>query len=199
MANPTNQETVLPNIVPTSFSPAPEKYERQPSQELRNRQAQLGQGYTLKQVSYLEIQQHKAAYKRDTAWASASPEAMADAVKTAKTARTLMQNDIQLWAGSLDEDELQGALPNIWNEYLQRAMGNGPAPLEMNRSFEAAGKEVSVETPNDTPSAGDDVPIQILWRPEIPADAPRSVVETPAGDQLTLGDILSRIEAKKEK
>ena len=194
MANPTNQETVLPNIVPASFSPAPEKYERQPSQELRNRQAQLGQGYTLKQVSYLEIQQHKAAYKRDTAWASASPEAMADAVKTAKTARTLMQNDIQLWAGSLDEDELQGALPNIWNEYLQRAMGNGPAPLEMNRSFEAAGQEVPVK-PEDAPT-GEATPIQVIFRPAVPADAPKSEVTAP--DQLTLGEILAKIEAGKK-
>ena len=197
MSDPLNRELqTTPTVVPASFSPAPEKYERQVGQELRARQAQLGQGYTLKQVSYVEMQQHRAPYKRDAAWQSVSPEEIADAVKVAKTARTLMLQDVPLWAGSLDEDELQNALPNIWNEYVQRVMNEtSPAP-EMNRSFEVAGQDIPGETPEDAPDLGDDTPIQVIFRPTIPEDAPRSEVTAP--DQLSLGDLMAKIEAKKK-
>ena len=186
--NPTNQEQVLPTVVPASFSPAPEKYERQPSQELRMRQAQLAHGYALRQVSYLEIQQHKASYKRDAAWQNASPAQMAEAIKAAKTARTLMANDIQLWAGSLDEDELQNALPNIWSEYVQKVTGSKP-------TVDSAVKETPADEPESAPDLGDAEPLQVIFRPTISEDAPKSVVTAP--DQLTLGELLAKIEAKK--
>src|SRR3990167_3395164 len=97
MANPLNRElATTPTIVPASFSPAPETYERQVGQELRARQAQLGQGYTLKQVDYLKLQQHRAPYKRDDAWQRATPEEMAHALKVAKTARTLDRKSTRL-------------------------------------------------------------------------------------------------------
>ena len=38
-------------------------------------------------------------------------------------------------------------------------------------------------------------PIQVIFRPVIPTDAPKSQVEAP--DQLTLGGLLAKIEAKK--
>ena len=200
MANPLNRElATTPTIVPASFSPAPEKYERQVGQELRARQAQLGQGYTLKQVDYLKLQQHRAPYKRDAAWQSATPEEMAHAVKVAKTARTLMLQDVPVWAGSLDEDELQNALPNIWNEYVERVMNeNDPAPKTTVDL--TAGHEVQQEVPVNKPISPEEIsPVQVIFRPLVSADEPKSQVTVPAGDQLTLGDILSKIEAKKEK
>jgi len=166
-------------------------------QELRARQAQLGQGYTLKQVDYLKLQQHRAPYKRDAAWQSATPEEMAHAVKVAKTARTLMLQDVPVWAGSLDEDELQNALPDIWNKYVERVSGTTPAPVKSTVDL-AAGHEVQQEVPvkpEDTP-IGEATPVQVIFRPTIPADAPRSEVEAPK--QLSLGEILAKIEAGKK-
>ena len=194
MANPLNREmATTPTIVPASFSPAPEKYERQVGQELRARQAQLGQGYVLKQVNYLEMQRHRSPYKRDTAWQTVSPEEMDHALKVAKTARTLMLQDVPVWAGSLDEDELQSALPNIWNEYVERVMNDNPAPKTAVDL--TARQEVPVDKPDDTP-AGEAEPIQVIFRPHVSEDAPRSEVTAP--DQLTLGDILAKIEANKK-
>jgi hypothetical protein len=177
---------MTPNIVPASFSPAPEKYERQASQELRNRQAQLAQGYALSQVSRLEIQQHRAAYKRDAAWQNASPAEMAEALRVAKTARTLMLQDISVWAGNLDEDEMQSALPSVWAEYVQKVW---------KPTVDLAVKETPADEPESTPDLGEAEPIQVIFRPTIPEDAPQSVVVAP--DQLTLGELLAKIEAKK--
>ena len=196
MANPLNREmATTPTIVPASFSPAPETYERQVGQELRARQAQLGQGYTLKQVDYLSLQQHRAPYKRDAAWQSATPEEMGHALKVAKTARTLMLQDVPVWAGSLDEDELQNALPDIWNRYVERVRGTTPAPKSTVDL--TAGQEIQQEVPvkpEDTPAG--EAPVQVIFSPHIPEDAPRSEVTAP--DQLTLGDILAKIEANKK-
>src|SRR3990167_1775294 len=172
MTNPLNRElATTPTIVPASFSPAPETYERQVGQELRARQAQLGQGYTLKQVDYLKMQQHRSPYKRDAAWQGVSEEEIAHALKVANTARTLMLQDGPVWAGSLGEDELQNALPGVWNGDVGRAGGKAP-------------------------EAGEATPVQVIFRPTIPADAPRSEVEAPK--QLSLGQILAKIEAGKK-
>jgi len=197
MANPLNRElATTPTIVPASFSPAPETYERQVGQELRARQAQLGQGYTLKQVDYLKLQQHRAPYKRDDAWRGVSEEEMEQALKVANTARTLMLQDVPVWAGSLDEDELQNALPDIWNKYVERVSGNTPVPKSTVDLV--AGHEVQQEVPvkpEETP-IGEATPVQVIFRPAIPADAPRSEVEAPK--QLSLGEILAKIEAGKK-
>ena len=194
MTNPLNRElATTPTIVPASFSPAPETYERQVGQELRARQAQLGQGYTLKQVDYLKMQQHRSPYKRDAAWQGVSEEEMAHALKVANTARTLMLQDVPVWAGSLDEDELQNALPDIWNRYVELVSGTTPAPKSTVDL--TAGPEVPVK-PEEAPEAGEATPVQVIFRPTIPADAPRSEVEAPK--QLSLGEILAKIEAGKK-
>ena len=205
MTDPLNRERELTpsNIVPTSFSPAPEKYERQLGQEQRGRQAQLAQGYTLLQIDRLKNQRHLNPQKRAEAWQKSSPEQMTEAIKVAETARTVMLNDLPLWAGNLDvkpydeskNSEFGDALPDVWNTYVQQVRETFSPAASNERFISGAGQETSVETPNDTPAIGDDVPIQVIFRPEIPGDAPRSVVEAP--DQLTLGELLAKIEAKK--
>ena len=195
MANPLNRElATTPTIVPASFSPAPETYERQVGQEFRARQAQWGQGYALRQVSYLENQLHRASYKRDAVWQGVSDEEITNALKVAKTARTLMLQEVPIWAGSLDEDELHNALPDIWHRYIERVRGDTPAPKSTVDL--TAGQEVPVNKPEDAPEAGEATPIQVIFRPTIPADAPHSEVTAPK--QLTLGDVLAKIEANKK-
>ena len=195
MANPLNRElATTPTIVPASFSPAPETYERQVEQEFRARQAQWGQGYALRQVSYLENQLHRSSYKRDAAWQGVSDEEITNALKVAKTARTLMLQEVPIWAGSLDEDELHNALPDIWHRYIERVRGDTPAPKSTVDL--TAGQEVPVNKPEDAPEAGEATPIQVIFRPTIPADAPHSEVTAPK--QLTLGDVLAKIEANKK-
>lgn len=188
MQDPTNRgrDTETPTVVPNFFTPVPEKFEKPVSQELRVRQAQLGQGYTLKQVSYLENQRHRASYKRDGRWQSASEADMESAIRVAKTARTIMSDNVAKWAGNLSEVELQDALPVIWAGYVQQVERPTVIPVEVVQD--------PVE-PEEAPAPGDVVPIQVINRPSIPEDAPRSEVVAP--DQLTLGDVLGKIATKK--
>ena len=193
MESPLNRERTPapPNVVPASFLPDPVKYESPVSQELRTRQSQLAQGYTLKRVSYLENQRHLAPYKRDPAWQRASEVDMGDAIKVAKTARTVMLNNISAWAGKLTEEELEKALPDIWNNYVQQVQSKTPAASPKS-TVDFPSAESKVEVTDETPDPREAEPIAVVNRPEIPADAPRSQVQAPA--QLTLGEVLGKIE-----
>ena len=182
--NPLNREkdTVLPNIVPTSFTPVPEQYAAPVTQELRTRQAQMVQGYALSIINGLEKQLHLGWYKRLPEW-QAYPEAQStelliEAIRIAKTARTLMKDDIAEWAGNYSEQEMETALPDIWNKFIQIVQG----PAE-----EA---EVSALAPEDMEPA-------VADKPEIPDDAPKSEVVAP--DEISLGDILGKISEDNTK
>ena len=104
---------------------------------------------------------------------------LVEAIKKAKTARTVMMNNISEWAGSLDEEEMNAALPYIWQSFV--------APDEEQDAPESAepdGEEALVE---------EVVPVQVIQRPDIDFDVlPKSTVEAP--QQLKLGDILGKIE-----
>ena len=174
MPNPTNREMqVATNIVPSRFTPAAEQFARPLSQELRSLQARLAQGYTLRQISFLENQLHLPGYKRVEGYQKTSEESLKRDIGVAKTARTKMMDDISTWAGTLDESELQAALPHIWGEYVQ----------------EVRGVNTEVSDTSDDPLKGAKV---VINRPAVSEDTPRSPVEAPP--QVNLGDILAKIE-----
>src|SRR3990167_10402592 len=166
MESPMNRFQTLPSVVPASFLPDPVKYESPVSQELRTRQSQLAQGYTLKRVSYLENQRHLAPYKRDPAWQRASEVDMGDAIKVARTARTVLLNNISLWAGKLTEEELEKALPDIWNNYVQQVQSKTPAAPPIKSTV-----DLKVEVADESPDPREAEPIVVVNRPAIPADA----------------------------
>ena len=166
------------------FAPDPRKFERQANQEERNRQAKLAQGYTLKRVEYLQNQLHKAPYKRDFEYQNTDEAGMKELIKTAATARTIMLNSISEWAGTYDEGEMASALPNVWGHFV----------AEVRRE---AAAEVPVNTDETPATEAEAVPIQVINRPVIPEDAPKSTVEAPK--QLTLGEVLGKIEQANAK
>src|SRR3990167_940295 len=68
---PTNEgpePRVLPNIVPQSYTPRPEQFQKPVSQELRNEQAKLAQGFAIERLNELEIQLHLGPHKRWPRW-----------------------------------------------------------------------------------------------------------------------------------
>ena len=174
--NPTNRESAtVMNIVPARYSPTPEKFTRALSQELRNTQSKLAQGFTLKTISFLENELHKADYKRGPAWQGKGDTALKDAIRVAKTARTLMMDNISMWAGALDEAEFEAALPTVWGEYVQEVRASMGIEEKATKTIE---------------------PIQVINRPEVSEDAPRSVVEPP--HQVSLAEVLGTIEQKSK-
>ncbi len=181
-------------MVPASFTPVPEQFKKPVTQELRNRQAKMTQGYTLERVNNLEIQLHKSWYKRISTWQempeAESNAALIEAIKVAKTAKTVMQSEIQEWAGNLTEAEMTDALPIIWNGYVQRIQ----EPTEVVEETEATVEEVVEE---DALAPEDMEPVQVIDRPEIPDDAPKSEVVAPKEESL--GEILGKIAEDNTK
>ena len=169
MTNPLNSEvTVVPNVVPASFTPDPTKYKSPVSQEARSRQAKFAQGYTLGRISYLENQLHLSPYKRDEAWQKASEEAMRETIRIAKTAQTHMLNSIAKWADKLTLEETENALPDVWNNYVQEVRAEAePKVIEVLEAIEA-----------------ELLPIQVINRPVISEDAPKSEVTPPVEERF---------------
>ena len=183
---------VTPTVVPARFvPPAPEQFIRPATQQLRNRQSKQGQGFTLQQISYLENQQHKAQYKRVNT--NQTDAELVELIKVAKTARTIMSNDIQAWAGNLNEEELEAALPTIWSYYVQVVQAQDNPDSE----------EVVVEElpePKETEATlvnlDEMKPVQIINRPDVPADTPKSALKVPV--EPTLGETLGKIAEDNE-
>ena len=111
---------------------------------------------------------------------AASDAALAEAIKVAKTARTIMKEHLSEWAGNLTEEEMTNALPAVWNRYVQEVQG--PA-----------------EEADEDALAPEDMELKpaVLDKPEIPADAPKSEVVAP--DEVSLGDVLGMIAEDKSK
>ena len=183
MANPLDmkEQKVSPNVVPASFTPVPEQFAAPVTQELRTRQAQLAQGYTLGRINDLEIQLHKGWYKRNEKWqaypAAQSDELLKEAIKVAKTVRTIMLDKIAEWAGNYTEEEIQAALPSVWHGYAE-----------------------FVQPPTETVEdalAPEEMEPAVADKPEVPDDAPKSEVMAP--DELILGDILGKIAEDNTK
>lgn len=177
---------VSPTVVPASFTPpAPEQFKTPVTQQSRNRQARQGQGYMLQQVSYLENQQHLAQYKR--ANTNQTDAAVAEAIRVAKTAQTIMRNNIQAWAGSLSEAELNAALPSIWAHYVQvvQAQDDPASEVVVEELPEPEETEATLVSLDEIE------PIQVINRPEVPADAPKSALNVPV--EPTLGETLGKI------
>jgi len=194
--------------VPTSFTPVPEQYAAPVTQELRTRQAQMVQGYALSIINGLEKQLHLGWYKRLPEW-QAYPEAQStelliEAIRIAKTARTLMKDDIAEWAGNYSEQEMEAALPDIWNGFVQIVQG----PAEEAEETEVAGKEKRISqiysrllgetaTQEEDALAPEDMAPAVADRPEIPDDAPKSEIVAP--DEISLGDVLGKISEDNTK
>ncbi len=200
MSNPLNREkdAVLPNVVPASFTPVPEQYAIPVTQELRTRQAQMVQGYALGVINGLEKQLHLGWYKRLPEW-QAYPEAQSnelliEAIRIAKTARTLMKDKITEWAGNYSEQEMEAALPDVWNKFVQIVQG----PAEEAEETEAVSVEVETEMDEEENAlAPEDMAPAVVDRPEIPGDAPKSEVVAP--DEISLGDVLGKISEDNTK
>jgi len=204
--NPLNRERtpVSPSVVPASFVPSPEKYVAPVSQELRTLQSRLAQGYTLQRINALEIQLHKSLYKREPVWRDVpgkfrpddpkepqmysqekSDALLNEALVTAKTARTIMLDKVSEWAGNLTEVEINNALPDIWNEFVQIVQG----PVA--KTEETSTEDEDILAPEDME------PVAVVSRPEIPDDAPMSEVTAP--EEPSLGDILGQIAGDNAK
>ena len=184
-------EKTQPNIVPATFVPKPEDYAPQIDQELRSQQAHWSRGYTLAQVEHLENQLHTAHFKRtiyrlDDGYSEERAEALLrEAIKTAKTARTIMLDRISEWAGAHGKEEFQQVvLPDVWDKFIKEVKGE-PAP-EVADDTEAVEAEEEALAPEEELEA-----VQVIERPEVPADAPQSKVEAP--DEVSLGDILGKV------
>ena len=170
---------------------APEQFIRPETQQLRNRQSKQGQGFALGQVSYLENQQHKAQYKRVNT--DQTDAELVELIKVAKTARTILMNNIQEWAGNLNEEELEAALPTIWAHYVQVVQAqDNPA------SEEVVVEELPEleETEATLVNLDEMEPVQIINRPDVPADTPKTGLQVPA--EPTLGEILGKVEEDNE-
>ena len=145
----------------------------------------MAQGYSLERISYLENQLHLAPYQRNDAWQKASEADMREAIRIAKTARTLVLNSIAKWADRLTLEETENALPDVWNNCIQQVRQEGsPAPAYTLMAEDDPSPRV--EDPMEAE------PIDVLKRPAVPDDAPRSQVTPP--EQLNLGHILAKIE-----
>ena len=181
---------VTPTVVPARFTPpAPEQFIRPETQQLRNRQSKQGQGFTLQQVSYLENQQHLAQYKRVNT--DQTDAELVELIKVAKTARTIMSNDIQAWAGNLNEEELNAALPTIWSHYVQVVQAQDDPNSEEVVVEELPELE---ETEVILVNLDEMEPTQVINRPDVPANAPKSALKVPV--EPTLGETLGKIAEK---
>ena len=184
----------VPNIVPQSYTPRPEQFQKPITQDLRNEQARLAHGFALSQIEHLENQRHLSPNKREAKWMhmlydekgneigigyhqSQYDARLDQAIKDAKTARTVMMDKISEWAGNLDRDQMAEALPQIWRSFLPN-QEEQEMPVE---ETDAALVEEEVE------------PIQVIPLPDADfANMPKSEVVAP--EQLKLGDILGQIE-----
>src|SRR3989304_5493287 len=65
-----NREIIptLPSIVPQSYPPRPEQFQKPITQDLRNEQARLAHGFALGQIEHLENQRHLSPNRREAKW-----------------------------------------------------------------------------------------------------------------------------------
>ena len=177
MTNLNKEAQTLPNIVPQRFSPQLEQFQNQPSQGLRSRQSQIAQGYAVNQIDTLKRILHVAPEKR-APWIS--NDTLLEDIRTAETARTIMMEHITEWAGALSEEELQNALPTIWNTYVQIVVTQDRPAEEADAALEE--EEVA--------------PVQVPLPPQVDFDGmPKSEVQAP--EQLSFGDLMAQLEKGK--
>jgi hypothetical protein len=120
-------------------------------------------------------------------------------IKVAKTARTIMLDRISEWAGAYDKEAFEeSVLPKVWSTYVRIVQDDGkPAPVE-----EAEETEPVLETVEDDALAPEDlepaveVPILPSARHDDLAEKPQSEVVAP--DEITLGDVLAKLEEKSK-
>ena len=184
----------VPNVVPQSYTPRPEQFQKPITQDLRNEQARLAHGFALSQIEHLENQRHLSPNRREAKWMhmlydeagnevgigyhqSQYDARLDQAIKDAKTARTVMMDKISEWAGNLDRDQMAEALPQIWQSFL-------PNQEE---------QEIPVEETDAALVEEEVVPVDVLKRPDVDFESlPKSEVVVP--DQLSFGDLMGMIE-----
>ena len=185
-----------PNVVPQSYTPRPEQFQKPLTQELRNEQARLARGFAEEVINNLENQRRMSPHKRDSQWRHMLLDAegnevgigyhqpaydakLDQAIKDARTARTVMMDKISEWAGNLDRDQMAEALPHIFRSFLPSVEQEVPEPQEGGEEEALVKEEVA--------------PVDVLQRPDVDfASMPKSEVVAPV--QLSLGDILGKIE-----
>jgi len=187
------EKAATPNVVPASFTPTPEKFVPQISQELRSQQSRWAQGYALQRIEFLENQLKTSHFKRevyrlDNGYSAAEAEELLRSdIQAAKTARTVMMDHISEWAGPYGEDHFKSVvLPEIWADFVKQVRGE-PAPEKAEEpevTEEVTEEALAPEEPEEQtlPSARyDDL-----------ASMPKSEVVPPP--EVTLGDVLAKIE-----
>jgi len=204
------QEAVTPNVVPASFSPAPEQYAPQITQEMRSNQSRWAQGYAANRINYLENQLHVAHYKREVyrleqGYSDVQAEAkLIEDIKTAKTARTVMMDHISEWAGNFEEAHFKEVvLPDVWNKFVNKVKGE---PVPDISPEEPISPDDEIEPESETKADEAFAPEELEPEAEVQplpsaryddlASQPKSEVVPP--EQISLGDILSKIEKGKD-
>jgi hypothetical protein len=100
-----------------------------------------------------------------------------EAIKTAKTVRTVMMDRISEWAGNYSEAEFEAIMPQVWDRFVKIVQNPEDAKPAAEEEIEAPPQE---EPSDENDLALEDMePIQVIERPEIPEDAPRSQVQAP--------------------
>jgi len=113
-----------------------------------------------------------------------------ESIRVAKTAQTIMLDRISEWAGAYEQEAFENMLPIVWERFVN-IVKYGEEPQD---EPEVALVEEAAE--DDTLAPEDMEPEVVVSRPEIPPDAPQSEVVPP--DQLSLGDVLAKIENSKD-
>jgi len=130
-------------------------------------------------------------YTIDQGYTEAQSEALIkEDIKVAKTAKTIMLDRISEWAGNAEEDYFNSnVLPKAWARFVEEVKGiPAPEPAE-----ETEPVPVTVE---EEPLALEDMePVVVVDRPYVSIHAPKSEVVAP--EQVSLGEVLGKIESKK--
>lgn len=196
MAQPY-EEKVKPNVVPSAFSPKPEDFLPQVSQELRSQQSRWAQGFALGKIEYLENQLRTAHFKREIYTLNdgykdfQAEEKLSEDINVAKTARTVMMDHISDWAGPYEERHFKSVvLPQVWSDFVRQVSGE-PAPEETADDTETAEAVVEEPLAPEEEELEEDQPLPSARYDDL-ASKPRSQVEAPP--EISLGDVLGKIE-----
>ena len=179
-------------MVPASFTPTPEQFPVQVTQELRSQQSKWTHGYTQSRIEYLENQLRAAHFRReiyrlDQGYKDFEAEdLLREDIRTAKTARTVMMDKISEWAGPYGEDHFKSVvLPQVWSDFIKYVKGE-PAPEKAEEPIEE-----EALAPEDLEPAPE-VAVLPSARYDDLESKPKSEVVPP--DEVSLGDVLTKIE-----
>jgi len=122
---------------------------------------------------------------------------LTDEIQLYKTAHTVMKERISGIAdanGWRDEEDFDAQVPNVFGNIVQeiREEHNMPASEPVVEGWDSAPGAPDFVKAEETPDPLEGEPIQVIDRPEVPADAPKSTLEVP-DDEVSLGDLMGKI------